>query len=195
MNKKILLLLLTSCYISAIAQPSSNKGKSNIIIGNSLTYMPLEQYQDPIWLHWITDHEYSWTLTLGLELHPIYRTNLQNTFFAFAIADQPIGTANITGITHQINPAYMTNFRIYGEIGTHIGRYCSCSPELRRMDYTRFYLSLGMGGNIWLTPKLDLKLSVANYFMVNAPSDHRGHFRYFIGLDYYFRKRQKVRYD
>ena len=189
--KYYFVLVISISHSFVVAQSSSKPPNSNLILGNSLTYMPLGQYEDPIWGHTIMNYEYSWTVALGLELHPIYRTSLQNTFFAFIVPDSALRTANITGITHQINPAYKTNFRMYGELGMHLGRYCSCSPELRRLDQLHFYLSLGGGGNIWLTPKLDLKLAITHYLMFHAPTDHTGHTRYFIGLDYYFRKRNK----
>lgn len=165
--------------------------KTNLIVGTSLTYKNVDDQIHPIYNNSVTNHEFTWTLNLGYQFHPIYRTSLQHKFILFTIPSKPIQTANIFGLSHQFNILPKKNTRLFAELGTHLGNYCSCRTELRSTNQMNFYLSWGLGGAIRLSPHFDLDLAFNSFRSIPKLPEYIGYTQYVIGVDYFFRKRPK----
>lgn len=162
---------------------------TNLIVGTSFAYIPIEDMRPTISGEPLNNHELTWNLNFGVQVHPIYRISVENKLILFKGIDTPWDIANVTGITHQFNVVPQLNHRIFGEIGTHLGNYCVCvAPSIRTTDPT-FYLSVGAGGAIWLGPKWDLDLGLQANFAFLSGGNLGSYTQYTVGLDYYFKPR------
>ena len=199
--QKYLLFLFLSLVVGPLLAQEKTK-KTNLVLGTSVTYLPIELQVNPITGVGSISHTIPWQLTFGYEFHPSYRLSLDNKLMLYKGPNVPWQTANLIGLTHQFN--FLSIFakatpidvdfslsRLFVELSTHVGDFCFCEDAISTLSMQKVYVGFGVGFGIKLSPKLDLDLTATTLNMLAPPPEYIQHFHYVIGIDYYFRPRTK----
>lgn len=186
--KNLLTIILCANLIHTLCAQ-----QSNLVIGNSLAYIPIEK-EINFWgevTAW--QHELSWNLNLGFDINNLHRITAQHIQFVILSKGEQTSTMYMSGISYQVNALHWSKApyrRLYPELGVHYSNYCKCGLKPYVLP-NLIFIGYGIGGGIPLSPKWDLDLAFTIHSPINKSQGQRSEniVNYVIGLDYYFKRR------
>jgi hypothetical protein len=187
MQKQLLLCAFLFLCLEGYAQ-SKKPLNHNIIVGNSLSYVPMEEYN--IYTNrYNYGHEFTWRAALSFDIANFYRVGLEHRMVLFKNYRETAKVGSIWGWNNQFNVLPKWKGRALLEFGLHYGNYCSCSPKSIIVNKSALYYSLGFGGSYPISGKVDISggMSFSSFFDRRVYKNDYN--LYYLGFDYFFRRR------
>ncbi len=200
-NTKIILILSIVFLInndSLYAQKAADlpsRPFRQITFESFLTPGPLDDYLDPQTGMTKTFWEFTFNGSVYTNLNKHFLFGLSYSHLWTRFNQKTLGKFFIAGLMGRYNYALTDKINIYGDVGYHVGNYCSCLNDVRNSTEFPFkredmrYLSLGLGANIQLYKSLWLKVGGMGFLWLNNADNvyYYGHNLPTIGLQLNFK--------